>query len=501
MKADEIAKRHLLAVEGLQNPLQAQEKKIRIVVAESWASSHAGQLLTSCLVNLLCRQVKLVRSIEVVSPKTPTLIKLPCGDSSRCFPACLEDLGTWAVNGVVPVTTLQSGTAVDFTLFAGEAPREPDQGSGIVAIGTGWKAWVGDLSREGPSVEPVSPNPLGPFLAAALAAGEIFKRARGIRRGRFLSSNGYSLWSGTSSEAWVDLDDGPETTGATLTTVHIVGAGAVGNALAYIVASLGLSDGYFVSIDDDYYDSTNLNRCLLAGWMDQEERKVGAIARTLSANRIGCFPFSGTIKSYVADSRSGLRAEVARQVDDLFFQIVVSCVDKGVSRQDVQGLGPQLLLGGSTLNLQAKSNLYSARPGAACLACFNPAEKDGEKIRTLEDQLRKMPTQQRAEFLSSHGLDPVAIEEYLMGARCGGFGEEALRSFVTRPPAEFSAGFVSLGAGLLLASALLRSTAFSALAPARGDMSTLNFLNGGFIDAWLAADDSCEQSCQSRFRT
>ena len=142
---------------------------------------------------------------------------------------------------------------------------------------------------------------------------------RGIRRGRFLSDDGYSLWSGTSSQNWIDLHDGPEISGAVLPPAHIVGAGAVGNALAYIVANLGLVEGYLVLIDDDRYDDTNLNRCLLAGWLDIEHRKVYAIERVLKATYIGAFSFPGTIKSYVTDLRGGLRADVARQVDDLVF--------------------------------------------------------------------------------------------------------------------------------------------------------------------------------------
>jgi hypothetical protein len=498
MKTDEIANRHLLAADGLQKLLQAEEQRIRIVVKERWASSYAGQLLTSCLVNLLCRQVKLVCQIEVIAPETPALIKLPCDGSLNPFPACLEALASWAVNGAVSVTTSQTATVVDYTVFVGDAPEEPCQGHRLVAVGDGWRAWVGDPSNARLSIVPTSPNPLGPFLAAALAAGEIFKHSRGIRRGRFLSDDGYSLWSGASSQNWIDLHDGPEISGAVMSPVHVVGAGAVGNALAYIIANLGLVEGYVVLIDDDSYDDTNLNRCLLAGWLDIAQSKVHAIERVLKAGGIRAFSFPGTIKSYVKDMRIGLRADVARQVDDLVFSVVASCVDRGAARQDVQGLHPHLLLGGSTLNLQAKSNLYSGRPGAACLACFNPVEKDGEKIRALESQLRKMPTLERGEFLTSRGLDASSIEEYLSGAQCGGLGEAALRDYVVRPPAEFSAGFVSLGAGLLLASAVLRNTIFTADSAPRGDMTTLNFLNGGLGDSWLGADENCQLNCRAK---
>ncbi len=296
MKTDEIANRHLLAADGLQKLLQAEEQSIRIVVTERWASSYAGQLLTSCLVNLLCRQVKLVRQIEVIAPETLALIKLPCGDSLNPFPACLEALASWAVNGAVSVTTSQTEAVVDYTVFAGDAPEGSCQGHRLVAVGDGWRAWVGDPSNARPSIVPTSPNPLGPFFAAALAAGEIFKHSRGIRRGRFLSGDGYSLWSGVSSQNWTDLHDGPVISGAVLPPVHIVGAGAVGNALAYIIANLRLTEGYLVLIDDDHYDNTNLNRCLLAGWLDIEQHKVHAIERALKAGGIEAFSFPGTIR-------------------------------------------------------------------------------------------------------------------------------------------------------------------------------------------------------------
>jgi hypothetical protein len=275
-----------------------------------------------------------------------------------------------------------------------------------------------------------------------------------------------------------------------------MGVGAVGNALAYIVANLGLSQAYLIPIDDDQYDDTNLNRCLLAGWPDLDHPKVDAISRMLLAGGLSVFPFYGTIKSYVASGRAGLRTDVASQVDDLIFKIVASCVDKGTPRQDIQGLWPHLLLGGSTLDLKAKSNLYMQQPGAACLACFNPRERDGERIRVLESQLRKMPPEERDRYLRGHGLDAAAVEEYLSSAKCGTLGEAALRDFATLPPPEFSAGFVSMGAGLLLATTLLQNTVFSEAGPRRRDMTTLNFLNGGFFDSGLGADDACEQKCQ-----
>jgi ThiF family len=499
---DEFAHRHLLSAEGLQEAAPVETLLVRIVIGAEWAGTRAGHLLASCLVNLLVRQVKLVREIAVTAPTNPRLVQMPYGDSSAEFPACLVPFGSWATNSAVSVTVQPNSRPADLTIFVGDCPASSDSslGRALCVIGDGWRAWIGVPERAPHRVIPSSTNPLGPFLAAALTAGEVFKASRGIRRGRYLTSNGYSLWSESASPDWDTLTEGPSLAGAVLPPVHVAGVGAVGNALAYMTMYLELAQAYLVLIDDDHYDKTNLNRCLLAGWADRDEPKVQAVARALRTTGVGAFPFEGTVKSYLGDARLGLRADAAREANEIDFQIIASCVDKGISRQDVQGLWPRLLIGGSTVNLQAKRNVYNARQGAACLACFNPKEGDGEKIRSLKDKLLQLSTADRSEFLKDNGLNAKAVEEYLSGAPCGGLGEAALKDFATRIPPQFSAGFVSLGAGLLLGGALLRTTVSAETASRPSDMGTINFLNGGLLGTPFAADDACELQCQIHAR-
>ena len=493
-----IADRHSLKADGLRDSLRGQAQNVRIILDEVWAGSVAGQLLVSCLVNLLVRQVRVVGSVEVISPRAPRLVLMPYVGASNQFPECLTPMGKWAVNGAVAVRHEESSAAVDFTVVIGDLTdhdhRIGDQA--ICALGCGWVAWVGDQRRAPQGVRPTSACPLGPFLAAALVAGEIFKRGRGLIRGRFLDADGYSLWTGCKSSNWNALHQGPETGGVCLPPIHIAGAGAVGNAFAYTIANLGVTDAYLIPIDDDHYDETNLNRCLLAGWIDLNDKKVRAMDVALKRAGIGSFQFEGSVSDYVSKERIGLRGDVAQEVKNLHFGIVASCVDKGTSRQDIQGLIPALLVGASTLDLRASSNLYNAYPGSACLACFNPKEKDGDRIRELEAMLRKMSPDIRVNFLQENGLDAIAINEYLSGARCGSVGEAAIKSFATKVPAQFSAGFVSLGAGLLLTATLLRQTVFAGQAPAIKVMTALNFLNGGLLDSGFGADHSCELGCR-----
>src|SRR5712664_3242093 len=85
-----------------------------------------------------------------------------------------------------------------------------------------------------------------------------------------------------------------------------------------------------------------------------------------------------------------LRAELAQAEVEGRYGPVVSCVDKGKSRQDIQGLHPRLVLGGSALGLSAKTNVYDGVPGTPCLGCHTPAERDGDCLRELEKRLRAL---------------------------------------------------------------------------------------------------------------
>lgn len=493
-----IASRHLLPIEGMQDVASVRAQSVQIVIHNEWATSIGGQLLASCLVNLLVRQTVMISGISIFSKKSISRIRLPSGPSGAPFPACLMELGHWAVGDAMPVATSSRFEQTDFTIFIGppseQAPSEA-AGHQLAVVGEGWLAWIGKPSRTPRIVSSRSTNPLGPFLAAALAAGEIYKRVRGILRGQYLESNAFSLWSGQSSTNYFDVKNGPELSGHSLPPLHIVGIGAVGNGLAYAIANVGFRSPYIVLLDDDRYDRTNLNRCPLAGWRNLEEPKVRSVAGALDYCGVSNFPFDGSVRQYLEKPIQGLREDVAAATANLEFAVIASCVDKGISRHDVQGLHPRLLLGGSTLDLKAKANVYALWPGAACLGCHNYAERDGEKLRALERRLRDMPPSERRTFLEQRSLDARAIEEHLAEEKCGTLGEAALGDFASRSPTEFSVGFVSLGAALLLASALFRHTIFGDKNLRTVDMTTLNFLNGGFSDAGLSADDKCELKC------
>jgi len=491
---DGLGHRHLLGTAGIGQPGSRPGFRVRIVAPASWATTKSGQIIVSTLVNLLCRQVSVVCHIEIDMPSVSAHILMPDGSMFARFSDAVAALPRWAVDNKVTLSFCCSDAPPDFTVFVGGSSGHA-AGRAITVLGDGWRAWVGDPAHSPTNVRPTSDNALGPMLAAALGAGEVFKRHCGLTRGKFLTAATYSLWSGETSGHWGAVADGPSVDRCAIPPFFLMGAGAVGNDVAYILGYLMVSP-YAVLVDSQAYSWTNLNRCLISGWNDCTHDKVESVARFLGACGIDSFPFRGTVKEFVAAPWTGLRDDVNKDVGDLKFGIVLSCVDNSLARHDIQGLAPTLLLGGSSLGLQAKTQYYSGCSGAPCLACFHPVEPNAERFADLKQQLTALDMEARRAFLIANKLDVDAVERYLRDPDCGGFGEAALRDFVTAPPDEFSVSFVSLGSALLLVASLLRRTVFAHAARAREDFSTLNFLNGNLHDHAVAADDGCQRHCQ-----
>jgi hypothetical protein len=487
----EIGSRHLLGTDGLAEQPNAMHQCVRIVITQDWANSVSGQLIAECLVNLLARQVGLVEELEIVSAAVPLLIHPIIKGVWQTLTEYLVAVGEWAVGMKVRTGDNSSPHEADHTIVIGGATTL-DSAKTIACIADSWKAWVGELKNVPDDRPSPSLNPVGPFFAAALAAGEIFKRTWGLRRGRFLDNHAYSLWKNSMSSVWEELDAGPALNELHLPPFVLVGAGAVGNALVYVLTHLENRDMYPVLVDDDVYDKTNLNRCSLAGTEDLNQEKTAVLASRLEAVGIASFPFSGDLKRFVNDARAGMRADVAEEIGAGSYSMVVSCVDKGDCRQDIQGLHPQWLLGGSTFDLQAKTNVYAGEKDAVCLGCHNAREHQGEAMRGIERQLRAMSHQERASFLTEHGLEVAIVEEYINDSHCGHLGRAALMDFVSTPPPEFSVGFVSLGSGVLLAASLFRNLLSGETIPHASGMTTFNFLNGNLGEGSLARDPQCQ---------
>lgn len=494
---DDIGHRHALPASGLGPADAAEPLSVLVSVPAHHAGWVSAQLTASCLVNLVSRQVGTVRQIWIRCPTVKRSIPLPNPAAPSELGPALEELARWTTGGRIPASLIDGpAPKADVELHIGrfEVPGS-QSGRRLVALADGWRAWIG-RPEAAPQAHADNPNPLGPFLAACLAAGEVFKISRGITRGRLFDALALSLWTGEAAADWGVLRDGPPVEGHALPPMHVVGAGAVGQALAYVLRNARLAEAYIAVIDHDEHDGTNLNRCFLAGRDDVTDKKVAAIKR-YEGDGLSVYAFGDDLAAYLTSPRSQLDPRLARQADSGDYRVVVSCVDRGYSRQQVQSLRPQVIFGGSTMNLVARANVYRPGSGRACLGCHNPAEREADKIWALRQELAGLTPQGLSAFLLERGIDPAAVAEELARPTCGSDGEKAITD-LARPPPAFSVGFVSLAAGLLLASNLLRDLAFAADAPAQRSMISLPFLTGDLDQSDLSIDDHCEQRCADR---
>lgn len=486
----DIGDRHLRSLDGFEDVTRTLS--VRVVAGEIFAYPSA-QHLVACLANLLGRLVKTVSRVQFDLPSGPW--KVPMGwPGGALSPAdTLAELGSWATAGEVPIS-VGEGPACDFTICVGPRPKAFVDPIDLCVFGAGWRAWIGTESQLSafPPPDLEQCNPLGPYLGACLAAGEVFKRARRLKRGTFASNFGYSLWTGFEG-AWPTLGDGPPLRDMILPPIYIVGAGAVGQSLHAILAAAELRATYLVTLDDDVHDGTNLNRCVLAGVGDVDHPKTEAITRCREAANLDGLEFQGTLAQYVMRGNSvGLRDDVAALEAADCFPIVISAVDKNTSRQDIQGLAPDLVIGGSTVGLSAKSNVYDGEEGAPCLGCHNPPEDDGARLREVEQRVRTMSEDELRTYLDGQVEELDRVVAYVQGAeKCGSVGEAQFQAFATRRDKEFSVSFVSMTAAILLATRLVHQLAPASSKRQRPGMSTVALRNLATGDDALSKDASC----------
>jgi len=444
-----LGDRHSRPLDGLGNRAEMITVLLR---AGSVAGEVNRQHMLVCLTNLTARLHGVVRAIQVDVEGDISVVR-PNGADPIDAMEGLENLATWANGGRIPVLP-EDGTAdieVDLT-------GEGTSGADLYCWGAGWKAWIGsEPHRFGGGSD--RPECVGPYLAACLVAGELFKRAKGLRKGRFAYDDAYSLWEGSTGR-WDDLDDGPNLVGWHLPPLYLVGAGAVGQGFIQILGASDLADTFVVSIDHDHHDKegTNLNRCFLAGIADIGHLKTDAVARYRALSGLGGMEHAGTLRDYIKGHRLGLHPQLAEAEANDEYDLVVSAVDIDASRQDIQGLHPRIVIGGSTDSLRAQSVTYGMVEGTECLGCWNVPNDDLARAAERETALRAMSEADRRRELAGNVDDLDAALAFLASEqpKCGQMGEWDIKSFVGRIPPEFSVSFVSMTAAILTTASLFR---------------------------------------------
>ncbi len=282
---------------------------------------------------------------------------------------------------------------------------------------------------------------IGPYVAASLAAGEIFRLVRLIdyvpERQVFLSALDYSHGV---EPAWSQLQITDE-----LRSVLLVGVGAVGCAMLHALYPLSVR-GTILMADNDAQgiDYTNLGRYSLFGSASIGKRKASEAAEILKAAEFRVTPHDGSF--------------------DYFFKreqkpaLILSAVDSNEARHALQEQYAPLFFSASTHNLRAEILRCGPPSVGACLACFNPLQRNERSEDEIRELLRERP-EVAASLCEKLHLAPDEVAAWIRGRKCSQTGErlvEELRTDDGSVPA-FAVGFVSVLAGTLLAAELLKT--------------------------------------------
>lgn len=475
--------RHLRQGVGnhLGSPDLSARYRVRLCASKEVAATVGGQHSLWILSNLLARQFGVISELEIDVPRVPLLLGVALFGAMSELPETLLNTAK-VVAGAALSVELSSGASEEATVevVVGKASVQGHATYRVGLVGDGWNLFVGNPERM-PSVIPLSGGSLGPYFAACIAAGEVFKRLCGLREGRgsFTESLFMSLWNFQAAETWDELPLGQWPVPLILLPFYLAGLGAVGQAVIATLAASSDIQGYITGVDADVIDDTNLNRYPLATQNDIDRRK-SELFDSLLGQGIKGYGYFGRWEDYIANpSQHHLQREDLRELERQYrYELVLSCVDKNPGRHAIQSCLPEYILGASTLGLGLAVALYDMHSPHECLKCFNPIipEKTLEEIAT---ELGKLSPEERAVQAKERGADISAIEAHLREPKCGQLGEQELAKFQARQ--DWSVGFVSVAAGVLLAAQTIK---FSMVGPeafpsALGNTLRFSFLKPG----------------------
>jgi len=392
------------------------------------------------LVNILCR---LQGAVSIVLINCPTGIKVPM----RLSPLITEgeELRDALISGARAIGSPEDGF-VSVELLS-QQPIDVVVGVGFefradatfCAVGNGLCGGI--FSREIAAPPHFSELTIGPYIAACLAAGEIFRLVRlnsyVPERQLFLNAMDYSHGI---DPTWTHLEIGNE-----LRSVILVGVGAVGSALLHALFPLSLQGTIVLADNDDKgIDTTNLGRYSLFGWASLGKPKATEAAQLLQRAEFQTVSHDGSFGYFFTGADKP--------------RIVLSAVDKNTARHALQEQYAPLYISASTHNLRTEM-LRCGPPGVgACLACFNPLETEQrteDEIRTL---LRDRP-EIEANLRQKLKLDANEVAAWIRDRKCSETGDRLVNELRTDDgsvPA-FAVGFVSVLSGTLLAAELLKT--------------------------------------------
>lgn len=223
---------------------------------------------------------------------------------------------------------------------------------GLAASASGWVARVGKDPRKvlfgGPG------NPYSAAAAASLAASWVFEvvvlqKDLATLADISLSLLDYGEASGIG-EALPNVEVGE---------VAVVGLGAVGNPAVWAWSRHSGLTGHLHLIDPENVDLSNLQRYILPGFEDREEKKVQLAHRELQASGLSAKMWDCRLDEFAS-----------RYASISTLPTICVSVDNVTDRRGAQALLPRLVVNGWTSKSGLGASWHRFTGDAACLGCL-----------------------------------------------------------------------------------------------------------------------------------
>lgn len=440
--------RHLLPIPGLDQKDVDASRRLRVLVDvdTTLIDQPVVQYLTWLLVTLLTRTTSsVIATISIYANDTPLLSGIdptaPDGGPSL-LDALKATAGSFGPEAA-PVIDGGDPEGTDLILQIGNPSAASWPGAAVLSVSaSGWTGIVTPNADEMPALNLAGQNPFGPYVAACLAAGQAYMYAR-VRDYRLqpIALNAWTLTqvaSGLAAAASVDPGE------PSVELDHVLaGVGAVGTALLLTLWAYRNASGTIHAADADPrgIDDTNLNRCLPFHRTDLGRPKALVAAERLSGHHcLVIKPTDGQAQNLI-NPRTHL----------------ISAVDTPDAREALQDKYPASAVQASTSGLRLEMLRVNPTVGGACLRCFNPP-----RAETPDSELRVRVADMDEATIAAHaaavGTESDQVREWGRVGGCGQIGDALLNRL--RPSdgsvAQFSVGFMSVLAGVLLAGQVLK---------------------------------------------
>lgn len=441
--------RHLLPIPGLCEDRIEASRPLRVVVDvdPDRINDPGVQHLTWLLVTLLARSTSAVfETVGISTADAPLVAGIDPGapDGAPSFRVdALQGAADAFGPEAAPIVDVGDLDSADLVLrIGGKATRDWPGAEVLHVSAVGWTGAVTPEVADIPPFDVATENPFGPYVAACLAAGQAYMYAR-VRDHNLQSVvlNAWTLTQATTDLAAVAAVD-PGTPSVEVDHL-LAGVGAVGSALLLTLWAYRPAAGTIRAADADPkgVDDTNLNRCLPFRRTDLDHPKAVVANERLSGHHgLTIEPTVGYAENLVGPDTH-----------------LISAVDTPEARQALQDRYSASAVQASTSGLRLEMLRVDPTAGTACLRCFNPP-RTGTPDAEVRAKVAEMDEATVAAHAAAVGTNPGRVREWGRTGGCGQIGDALLARL--RPSdgtaAQFSVGFMSVLAGVLLAAQVVK---------------------------------------------